>query len=176
MGRYDTSEEIGHVSMRDVPVVHRLSDTMYLADSGLPHLVVFGDKSLEDIDIIAEGHRLSQTWKQYASAISPILVNFVHHSGDRLYARCYDTGGLQEIISCGTASTAIAACHAAKTANDDVKVEDGERSVHWGGGVLKVKFHRENWSFTKLQLHGSVHHVFSGTYVIPGETVTKVEA
>ena len=166
VGFYDAIQRHAFVSMRDIPVVHKLSDTMYLANSGLPHLVVFIDKPLDALDINKEGQALSEAWSRYATDISPVLVNFVQQREDGLHARCYDTGGRQEIISCGTASTAIAVCHAVMTAQDDTAVEDGETVINWAGGALAVKFHREETSFSNLQLGGPICHVFSGRYFL----------
>ena len=67
VGFYDAKQGNAFVSMRDIPVVHKLSDSMYLANSGLPHLVVYVDNPLDTIDINKEGEELSQTWSQYAT-------------------------------------------------------------------------------------------------------------
>ena len=166
VGFYDAKQGRAYVSMRDIPVVHKLSDNMYLANSGLANLVVFVDKPLDTTEISRKGEELSRAWSQYATDVTPILVNFVHQSEDGLHARCYDTGGQQEVISCGTASTAIVVCHAVMTARNGTTVEDGETVINWMGGCLTVKFHREDTSFSKLELGGPVGHVFSGRYFI----------
>ena len=166
IGLYDASNGHAYVSMRDIPVVHKLSDTLYLADSGLPHLVVFEDRALDTIDINKEGLTFSEAWGRYATNISPVLVNFVRRDEHGLHARCFDTGGLQEIISCGTASTAIAVCDAVRTGGPTAAVGDGKTVINWTGGPLTVSYHKQNTRFTNLQLGGPVSHVYSGRYFI----------
>ncbi len=45
---------VSEVSMRDVTEVHKLSNTEFLADTGLPHLVVFSN-NIQEIDVFNEG-------------------------------------------------------------------------------------------------------------------------
>jgi diaminopimelate epimerase len=82
---------------------------MGFAMVGVPHVVVFCDGQIEDVDVEGRGRPI-----RYDPALtSGANVNFVARSGDGWAVRTYERGVEAETLACGTGAVATGALLAA---------------------------------------------------------------
>jgi diaminopimelate epimerase len=140
------------VSVTDVTEVRETPDGI-LADTGVPHLVVFTDNN-ENADMVAFGRPL-----RYSAHYAPegVNVNLVSVAHGRLIVRTYERGVEDETLSCGTGVTAsaIAAAITGKIVTDDIMVKAR-------GGTLSVRFRLYDSGATDIHLTGPATFVYSG--------------
>jgi diaminopimelate epimerase len=149
-----SGKDIIEVSITDVTEVRETPDGI-LANTGVPHLVVFTDNN-EDADMVSFGRSL-----RYSPRYAPegVNVNLVSITDGRLVVRTYERGVEDETLSCGTGVTASVIA-AARTG----KIVTSSTLVTVRGGTLSVRFH--------LTASGASHIFLSGpaTFVFSGET------
>ncbi len=144
--------DIIEVSITDVTEVRETPDGI-LANTGVPHLVVFTDNN-ENADMVSFGRPL-----RYSGRYAPegVNVNLVSVTDGRLKVRTYERGVEDETLSCGTGVTAsaIAAARTGKIVTDRPEV-----SVR--GGTLSVRFKLNDNGASRIFLTGPATFVFSG--------------
>lgn len=142
--------------MIDVKEIASLIDGYFL-NTGVPHLVHFVE-DLHIIDVELEGRQL-----RYDARFQPAgtNVNFVKIEGDKLTVYTYERGVEAETLACGTGIVASALSAAYMNGMDK-----GEYSINAKGGNLKVKFEKQNGSFTNVWLKGPAELVYSGSVMI----------
>ncbi len=126
-----------------------LGFTVYAANAGVPHAVVFVE-DIDTVDIGAAGPAI----RNHPTFAEGANVNFVEQGeGNILAIRTFERGVEGETTSCGTGATASAAVarHLGKV-GDEVRVETE-------GGPLTIRFG------DSVTLEGPAYTVFSG--VIP---------
>ncbi len=162
---------MAEVSIPDVSQVLTLSDTEYFVDNGQPHLVVFCPESVANIDVLKEGERLSEKWKQYGHGEDvPLVVDFVYKDGGKLKTRAFARAGCIELLACGTGTVAVALCnvvHSRRNGLGNMEEEAGKRQkqiVDWSIGQLCLEFCKKGNSYTNLKLQGTATPVFSGIF------------
>ena len=110
-GNYNVETREGWATFRDIAVsdVRKISDTEYIVNTGVPHMVVFVDYDVSTIaDANNHGEELSDKWgKQYRTKTSFLLVNYVQDKDGILHGRCCDRNLGKEPIACGTGTAAI---------------------------------------------------------------------
>ena len=140
------------VSVTDVTEVRETPDGI-LANTGVPHLVVFTDNN-ENADMVAFGRPL-----RYSAHFAPegVNVNLVSVADGRLMVRTYERGVEDETLSCGTGVTAsaIAAAITGKIVTNDIMVKAR-------GGILSVRFRLDAGGATDIRLTGPATFVYTG--------------
>ena len=110
-GNYNAETRESWASLRDIPVsnVTKVSETEFIVDTGVPHMVVFVDYDVSTIDDANRyGQDLSESWgRKYRTKSSYLLVNFVQVKDGVLVSRCCDRTLGKEPMACGTATGAI---------------------------------------------------------------------
>lgn len=122
-------------------------------DTGSPHFVLFVE-NVEEIDVLSLGRK----WR-YSGLFGEggANINFVEiKDNGKIYVRTYERGVENETLSCGTGVTASALASSSYGCKSPVTVETK-------GGILTVRFQKENEGFSKVWLEGPAEHVFSGT-------------
>ncbi|MBU1063719.1 diaminopimelate epimerase [bacterium] len=123
------------------------SETVYLVDTGVPHMVRFSE-NISELDIYAESPALR---KQYNANI-----NYIEKLSDsRWKIRTYERGVEDETLACGTGATASAV-----TINH-VSGDPFPITLQARGGDLSIDKQTD-----KLWLAGPVRKVFEGTFSI----------
>jgi diaminopimelate epimerase len=154
-------EHIVKISMMDIKSVVKISSEEWYANSGTAHFVKFVPVgTVQSIDLIAEGQRLSEQYSYLAPGLF-VLVNFVEDRGDNIFGRCYDTSGGNEILACGTASTVIAVVHASSKKEID---GHNEKIISWEMGKIAVGYRKQDESYTDLSLMSEVNIQIAGKY------------
>ena len=155
-------EHIVKISMMDIKSVVNVSNDKWYANSGTAHFVKFVPVgTVNSIDLITEGHRLSEEYSYLAPGLF-VLVNFVEDRGKELFGRCYDTSGGKEILACGTASTVIAVVHASSRRETD---GHNKKIISWEMGKITVGYRKQGESYADLTLMSKVNMQISGKYL-----------
>ncbi len=87
-------------------------------------------------------------------------INFVSQLNDEEFSvRTYERGVEDETLSCGTGVTAVAIAmyETNKTIANNI-------TLHTEGGILKVRFIKENEKYTSIYLSGPAEQVFKGVW------------
>ncbi len=147
--------ETVYLKMQDVVSIDEQSSYSFL-NTGSPHHVTWSD-NVAAINIKSEGAaiRYSDLYKEAGSN-----VNFVEQlDASHFKVRTYERGVEDETLSCGTGVTAvaIAAFNKGKTTANTI-VMDVE------GGILSVKFEKNNKGYTNIYLIGPASQVFKGVW------------
>ena len=109
-GNYDPRTREGWTSMADIeqPKITKVSSTEFILNTGVPHLVVFTDYDVREIeDIFSHGEDLTEKWKQFETKTSRVKVLFVYEKGGILHSRSCDKDLEREPVSFGTGTAAI---------------------------------------------------------------------
>jgi diaminopimelate epimerase len=144
--------------MNDVINIERLSDTVFVLNTGSPHYISFVS-DLQEKDMVAEGRaiRYSDRFKDKG-----INVNLVASStNDSLSIRTYERGVEDETLACGTGVTAAALAYSLRNGlqgNQYIPVSAL-------GGDLGVRlFATDQGKFTDIWLCGPAQKVYEGLY------------
>jgi diaminopimelate epimerase len=144
--------------MNDVTNIERLSDTVFVLNTGSPHYISFVS-GLQEKDMVAEGRaiRYSDRFKDKG-----INVNLVASStNDSLSIRTYERGVEDETLACGTGVTAAAIAYSLRNGlqgNQYIPVSAL-------GGDLGVRlFATDQGKFTDIWLCGPAQKVYEGLY------------
>jgi diaminopimelate epimerase len=125
-------------------------------NTGSPHVVVFKNEKLQDINILQEAHQIRYNQEFKAEGVN---VNFVYEGADALVVRTYERGVEDETLSCGTGVTAVALAMAIKN-NEFGRIGKQLKTM---GGLLEVVFNRnEEKIFNEIYLSGPAVKVFEG--------------
>lgn len=140
------------VSITEVTEVRETPDGI-LANTGVPHLVVFTDNN-QDADMVSFGRSL-----RYSPRYAPegVNVNLVSVIDGRLMVRTYERGVEDETLSCGTGVTASAIA-AARTG----KIVTSAPEITVKGGTLSVRFELTGRGASNIFLTGPATFVFCG--------------
>jgi diaminopimelate epimerase len=144
--------------MNDVTNIERLSDTVFVLDTGSPHYISFV-LGLQDKDMVAEGRavRYSDRFKNKG-----INVNLVETStNDSLLIRTYERGVEDETLACGTGVTAAALAFSMRNGLQ------GQQYIPVSalGGNLAVRLlAKDEGIFTDIWLCGPAKRVYDGHY------------
>lgn len=133
-------------------LVIRNIDGRTFLDTGSPHVVIFTE-GIDTQDIIAPAREI-----RYSDAFAPggTNVNFVERTVFGIRVRTYERGVENETLSCGSGVTACAIAAANKfDLNSPVRVETM-------GGILEVKFTRNEAEFSGVWLTGPAQKVYEG--------------
>lgn len=141
------------LQMKDVDVVERHADHVFLNTGSPHHVELVGD--LKIFDVKNEGARI-RYGELYGQAGSN--VNFVSQTGtDRFAVRTYERGVEDETLSCGTGVTAVAIAMKATGKTDSSVI-----TLDVEGGQLEVRFQEKNGFYTNVFLKGPATFVFKG--------------
>lgn len=144
-----------NLKMSDVTNFAWIGENLFL-NTGSPHVVVFKNEKLEDINIIQEAHQIRYNQEFKSEGVN---VNFVYEEPDAVMVRTYERGVENETLSCGTGVTAVALAIAIKNK------EFGQigKQLKTMGGLLEVVFNRnEEKIFNEIYLSGPAVKVFEG--------------
>ena len=109
-GNYDPRTREGWTSMADIEQskITQVSSTEFILNTGVPHMVVFTDHDVREIeDIFSYGDDLTEKWKQFETETSHVKVLYVYEKDGILHCRSCDKDLGREPISCGTGTAAI---------------------------------------------------------------------
>ncbi len=141
-----TPSEIPAVSEGDVFKEEIDNYTVYAANTGVPHAVIFVDDLDIPIDQIAPEIRFNPVFPQGAN------VNIVEIKGDTVFIRTYERGVEGETLSCGTgAAAAVAVARCLGLIKGDVT------DVVTIGGMLRVSEENGN-----MFIEGTAETVYEG--------------
>lgn len=142
------------LGMINVDEIDRLSDRVFVLNTGSPHYVYFA-KEGEEVDIVAFGKKIrySETYKEEG-----INVNVVRARDTFIAVETYERGVEDETLSCGTGVTACALAYN-EFANQK---NSGTVSIKTKGGELKVSFTRKDKGYDNITLIGPAKMVFKG--------------
>lgn len=156
-GMHEATIEAGIVSlkMNDVAQV-KVSDDHSFLNTGSPHHVELVSNLLE-YDVKSKGEVLR--YNTYGT--EGANINFVEaEKEDLFFVRTYERGVEDETLSCGTGVTAVAiALH------ETGMVPSNQVTLKTLGGVLKVRFTKEEGVYKNVYLEGPATHVFNGTWI-----------
>lgn len=124
---------------------------------GVPHLVVWVE-DLEHLDIATAGRAL-----RFHEALAPsgANVNFSRpdeSASDRVFVRTYERGVEAETLACGTGSTAVAICRAARLGQGGAQTL---RVVPTSGEELRIGFDLREGGVEGVTLAGPARLVFT---------------
>jgi diaminopimelate epimerase len=148
------SQQQVELKMKDVDVIQVFDDHAIL-DTGSPHFVKFVD-DVSTISIADEGRAIR---KQAQFGEKGINVNFIQQTAQNLIVYTYERGVEDETLACGTGVTAAVLAMNEFRNNKDTD----EVNVKVRGGVLKVKFRKENDVYKHIWLIGPGKKVFEGS-------------
>ena len=119
-------------------------------NTGSPHLIR-NVKNLMSIEVVSEGRNLRNSPLFMPGGIN---INFIEDIDGQLFIRTYERGVEDETLSCGTGviAAALAVNHAS-----------GETSIQARGGMLTVKFEKNEAGFKNIWLIGPAEKTFEGT-------------
>ena len=109
-GNYDPQTREAWVTIRDIDAssVKMISENEYLVNTGLPHMVVFVDYDVREIeDAYQHGYEMTEKWKEFNVGTAYVIINFIYEKDGILHSRCCNRNIAGEIIACGTATGAI---------------------------------------------------------------------
>lgn len=150
MGKIISPLEVS-ISVKDVSSFENIGQD-YFIHTGSPHYIIYVN-DVDSIDIINDAHKIRYNTRFEKEGTN---VNFVQILSEGIKVRTYERGVENETLSCGSGVTACALSYAIK--NAEIK----SCKVISKGGVLNVRFERENNSFSKIQLIGPAQFVFKG--------------
>lgn len=141
------------LQMQNVEEIEKYDSHLFL-DTGSPHHVT-QVKDLLNYDVVNKGRAIRNGAPYFEKGSN---VNFVEAKAENEFAvRTYERGVEDETLSCGTGVTAVA------LSMDALGVSTGEETtIHTPGGVLKVRFKKENMLYKDIFLIGSAKQVFKG--------------
>lgn len=150
------------LSMSDVDVIERISDSIFYLDTGSPHYVSFvdDDTHLDHMDIVTEARRIRYNERFRDKGTN---VNFVSQSAEGISLRTYERGVEDETLACGTG--VVAAAISAFILNSK---EEGDHSIRVKakGGELSVTCKLADEGFTEIWLYGPAEKVYDGVVEI----------
>lgn len=142
------------LKMNDVSEFKKSKNFIFL-DTGSPHHVEMVD-DIGDYPVAENGERIRyQTYGNEGAN-----VNFVSQLNDQEFkVRTYERGVEDETLSCGTGVTAVAIAmyETNKTFANNI-------TLHTEGGVLEVRFIKENDMYTSIYLTGPAQQVYKGVW------------
>ncbi len=142
------------LGMIDVRNISRISDNVFVLDTGSPHYVYFVEAG-EEKDIIEFGKSIRYSDEYQEKGIN---VNLVWIQKGVIKVRTYERGVEDETLSCGTGVTACAIAF-----NEYVLGAEKEKvAIEAEGGNLEVSFRKNGDVYTDIVLGGPVKMVFQG--------------
>lgn len=142
------------LSMNDVSEIISSEEYTFL-DTGSPHHVEMVE-NIATYPVKKEGEKIR--YNTYGNEGSNI--NFVAQLNDQDFkVRTYERGVEDETLSCGTGVTAVAIAM-----YETNKTNANNITLHTEGGILEVRFVKENSTYTSIYLTGSAQQVFKGVW------------
>ncbi|MDG1973945.1 MAG: diaminopimelate epimerase [Flavobacteriaceae bacterium] len=141
------------LSMNDVSDIKTYGEDLFL-DTGSPHYVKIV-KNLENFDVYNQGKLIRNSNEFFRHGVN---INFVKIISEKEFeVRTFERGVEDETLSCGTGVTAVALSmhYLNKTLLNNLKIKTK-------GGVLDVKFIKNNNRYEKIILSGNVELIFEG--------------
>jgi len=156
-GLHEAQIKNGIVSLKmsDVSKINVFDSHLFL-DTGSPHHVQMVT-NLEEFDVENKGaHIRNSVYGKEGSNI-----NFVESIDDQLFAvRTYERGVEAETFSCGTGVTAVAI-----SMFETNKTKSNQVRLATKGGVLTVRFIKNENGYSEIFLEGPAELMFKGTWV-----------
>jgi diaminopimelate epimerase len=144
--------------MNDVIKIERLSDDVFVLNTGSPHYISFVS-GLQDKDMVAEGRAIRYSDKFSEKGINVNLVEPI--TTNSLSIRTYERGVEDETLACGTGVTAAALAYS---------LRNGLQGKHYilvsalGGNLAVHLFATDQSGFTDIWLCGPAKKVYDGLY------------
>ncbi|MFT4697227.1 MAG: diaminopimelate epimerase [Flavobacteriaceae bacterium] len=142
------------LKMNDVSEIKKGENFTFM-NTGSPHHVEMVD-DLVNFPVKEKGEWVR--FKTYGN--EGANVNFVYQLNDQDFrVRTYERGVEDETLSCGTGVTAVAIAmyETNKTIANNI-------TLHTEGGILEVRFIKENEKYTSIYLSGPAQQVFKGVW------------
>lgn len=145
------------LSICDTEIPTQYSDTEFLINTGVPHLVVF-EHQINQFDVVENGRRLRNDLRFSPQGTN---VNFIEIITENyLRVRTYERGVEGETLSCGTGAAASALVFAFKNKHEATS----KIAIETLGGILKVSFEKQDSKIRNIYLSGATNMVFKGSY------------
>jgi len=155
------ANEIVSLQMQNVFSIERRASNIFVLNTGSPHYIIFVGNDLQELNLIAEAHKIRYS-KEFDK--EGININFVQaKTEDSILIRTYERGVEAETLSCGTGSTAAALAFSvfSNSNNFSQNIE-----VITMGGPLNVTFEKDKNGFNNIYLNGPAIKVFEGDFEI----------
>ncbi len=161
-GFHEAFREPGRVRLRMIRPkgLRRETRERDWVDTGSPHLVVWSDNPVDDMDIHTTGSRLRFDPHYQPDGTNVNFVNVLDR--DILRVRTYERGVEAETLSCGTGVTACAYTYLHRQ-----KLPSGKVKVDTPGGSLEVEVSLMETPQEEIWLSGPATFVFSGEISLP---------
>lgn len=145
------------LKMKDTEIGQQFPDGIFI-DTGSPHFVKLVAR-VQELDVFSEGRRIRYENRFGTGGTN---VDFTEETPEGLYVRTYERGVENETLSCGTGVTA-----AALVSGFLNHISVGKNEIRTPGGVLTVRFTRNERQFSNVWLEGEAKAVFHGEIELP---------
>ena len=140
------------LKMQDIKNISTRNDLPFIICGTTPHNIMFVE-NLKEFPVFETGRKIRNS----DSNPNGINTNFVEIKDDIVNVRTYERGVEDETLACGTGAVSVAiACSYLN------KIKSNICNIKMPGGILIVKFEKENNSYKNIYLTGPAVCVFKG--------------